>query len=154
MLARSAVYWPGIDNDIENMAKLCSSCAGHQRTAEKPTNHPWIIPEKPWIRLHIDHAINFMGCNWLVVTDAYSKYPCIHPTTSTSTKATISCLEQDFAHFGYPISIVSDNATSFTSEEFQQWCGTNGIIHLTGAPYHPATNGAAERLIQSFKQSL
>ena len=29
-----------------------------------------------------------------------------------------------------------------------------GIIHLTGAPYHLATNGAAERLVQTFKQAL
>jgi len=34
-----------------------------------------MLPEKPWSRLHIDHAINFLGFNWLVVTDAYTKYP-------------------------------------------------------------------------------
>ena len=27
-------------------------------------------------------------------------------------------------------------------------------MHLTGAPYHPATNGSAERLVQTFKQAL
>ncbi|XP_067940420.1 uncharacterized protein [Watersipora subatra] len=58
------------------------------------------------------------------------------------------------AHFGYPYTIVSDNATTFKSEEFQRWCRDRGIVHLTGAPYHPATNGAAERLVQSFKQAL
>ena len=40
------------------------------------------------------------------------------------------------------------------SQEFQAWCKQRGIVHLTRAPYHPATNGAAERLIQSFKQAL
>ena len=40
------------------------------------------------------------------------------------------------------------------SEEFQAWCKERGITHLTGAPHHPATNGAAERLIQTFKQAL
>ena len=74
--------------------------------------------------------------------------------TSTSTKATTMLLEEDFAHFGYPHTIVSDNATTFSSAEFQEWCHYRGIKHLTGAPYHPATNGAAERLVQSFKQSM
>ena len=88
------------------------------------------------------------------MVDAYSKYPCIHPTSSTASRATMDLLETDFAHFGYPHTIVSDNATTFMSEEFQAWCRERGIVHLTGAPYHPATNGAAERLVQSFKQAL
>nr|KAG5699654.1 hypothetical protein BaRGS_005102 [Batillaria attramentaria] len=54
----------------------------------------------------------------------------------------------------YPHTLVSDNATTFVSEEFQSWCKERGITHLTGAPYHPATNGAAERLVQTFKQAL
>ena len=120
----------------------------------KAPNHPWMVPEKPWSRLHLDNAINFMGTNWLVMIDAYSKYPCIHPVNSTSTKATTELLEQDFAHFGYPHTVVTDNATSFISEEFQAWCKEWGITHLTGAPYHLATNGAAERLVQTFKQAL
>lgn len=117
-----------------------------------------MLPEKPWSRIHIDHAIDFMVSNrlinWLIVTDAYSKYPRIHTTSSTSTKATIQLLEEDFAHFGYPHAIVSDNATSFSSQEFKNWCNERGIVHLTGAPCHPATNGAAERLVQTFKRSL
>ena len=80
--------------------------------------------------------------------------PCIHPTTSTSSKSTTAILEQEFTHFGYIHTLVTDNATTFMSQEFQAWCKQRSIVHLTGAPYHPATNGAAERLIQSFKQSL
>ena len=153
-LARSTVYWPRIDFDIENLCRKCTSCGQFQNKPDKPSIHPWMMPEKPWSRLHLDHAINFLGRNWLVLVDAYSKYPCIHPTTSTSSKSTTAILEQEFAHFGYPHTLVTDNATTFMSQEFQAWCKQRGIVHLKGAPYHPATNGAAERLIQSFKQAL
>lgn len=153
-LARTAVYWPGIDSEIATLCKKCTGCAEHQNSPPKEVNHPWIRPEKPWMRIHIDHAINFLGSNWLIVVDAYSKYPCIHKTSSTSTATTIDLLEESFAHFGYPNQIVSDNATSFTSKEFQVWCNERGIEHLTGAPYHAATNGAAERMVQTFKQAM
>ena len=53
---------------------------------------------------------------------------------------------------GFPHTIVTDNAPCSTSEEFKGFCKERGIIHLTGAPYHPSTNGAAERLVQTFKQ--
>ena len=116
--------------------------------------HPWMLPEKPWSRLHIDHVINFLGFNWLVVTDAYTKYLCINATQSVSAKSTIKLLQEDFRHFRFPHTVVTDCAATFKSEEFQEFCKENGIVHLTGAPYHPANNGAAERLVQTFKQAL
>ena len=137
-----------------NLCHRCTACAEHQKKPPKPANHPWILPEKPWSRVHVNHAINVLGSNWLVLIDAYSKYPCIHPTTSTSTKSTTELLEHYFAHFGYPHTIVSDNATSFSSEEFQSWCHERGITHSTGAAYHPTTNGTAKRLVQTFKRAL
>ena len=86
--------------------------------------------------------------------DAYSKYFCVHPVSSVSSATTIDCLNDDFAHFGYPLALVSDNATSFSSEMFQEYCSQRHILHLSGAPYHPATNGIAERAIQTFKKSM
>ena len=153
-LARTAVYWPRIDYDRVDTCHKCYSCAQHQNNPPKQVNHPRMLPERPWSRVHIDHAINFMGRNWLLLMDAFSKYPCIHPTASLSTKSTIDILKMEFAHFGYPHNVVSDYAATFKSDEFQNWCRERGIIHLTGAPYHPATNGAVERLVQTFKKAL
>ena len=90
-LVRTAVYWPGMDAEIMDLCHWCTTCAEHQKKPPKAANHPWMLPEKPWSRVHVDHAINFLGSNWLILIDAYSKYPSIHPTTSTSTKSTRSC---------------------------------------------------------------
>ena len=153
-LARTVVFWSGIDSDIIELCRTCTACAEHQSQPPKAPSRPWMMPEKPWSRVHVDHAINFMGSHWLIMVDAHSKYPCVHSTTSTSTKTTIDLLSESMAHFGYPHTIVTDNATTFSSEEFKQWCRERGITHLTGAPYHPATNGTAERFVQTFKQAL
>ena len=48
---------------------------------------------------------------------------------------------------------MSDNGPQFTSEEFQMFLKTNGIKHLT-SPYNPASNGLAERCVQSFKSAM
>ncbi|CAB0016480.1 unnamed protein product, partial [Nesidiocoris tenuis] len=50
--------------------------------------------------------------------------------------------------------MVSDNATIFTSEEFKQFCSTAGITQKFIAPGHPATNGLAERNVQTLKHRL
>ena len=138
-LARTAVYWPNIDSDILDLCWQCSTCAGHQSEPLKAAVHPSMLPEKPWSCLHIDHAISFLGFNWHLVTDAYTKYTCIHATQSVSAKSTIKPLQEDFAHFGFAHTVVTDCAATFKSDEFQEFCKENGIVHLTGAPYHPAT---------------
>ncbi|XP_067928946.1 uncharacterized protein [Watersipora subatra] len=60
-LAPTAVYWPRMDGDIAETSKLCTSCAENQRLPSKYPVHPCMLPEKPWSRLHLDHAIKFMG---------------------------------------------------------------------------------------------
>ena len=30
----------------------------------------------------------------------------------------------------------------------------NGIKHIRSAPYHPSTNGTAERFVQTFKKAM
>ena len=59
-----------------------------------------------------------------------------------------------FATHGLPEIVVTDNASCFKSEEFGDFMRKNNIRHITGAPYHPATNGLAERAVQTFKKTL
>ncbi|ELU14081.1 hypothetical protein CAPTEDRAFT_213520 [Capitella teleta] len=46
-------------------------CRSSEFAAYKPPVHPWTVPEKPWTRVHVDHAVNFLGFNWFIVVDAY-----------------------------------------------------------------------------------
>ena len=50
--------------------------------------------------------------------------------------------------------IVSDNGPCFVSEEFELFLLVNGVKHVTSSPYHPATNGLAERAVQILKKGL
>ena len=116
-----------------------------------------MMPEKPWCHIHINHAINFMGSNWLIVTDAYPKYPCIHQTSSTSTKATTTMLlEKDFAHFGYPPTIVSDNGTTFSYAKLQEWCHYRGIKHHWNSISSSYQRGSGETctILQTITKKL
>lgn len=49
---------------------------------------------------------------------------------------------------------VSDNATNFTSEEFEQFLTKKGVKQVRTPPYHPASNGLTERVVQSFKEGM
>ena len=88
---------------------------------------------------------------FLIVTDAFSKWIEIIPMRNITAAATIEALRGLFARFGLPIHLVSDNGSQLTSAEFAQFTRLNGIRHTTTAPYHPKSNGQAERFVQTFK---
>ena len=74
--------------------------------------------------------------------------------SSTTSAATIAALRDLFSKYGIPLQLVSDNGPQFISEEFEDFLKNNGVKHVRVAPYHAASNGAAERMVQSFKRSL
>lgn len=154
-LARRYVYWKSIDKDIEGMVRSCESCATVRNSPPKADLHPWEEPEGNWQRIHIDYAGPIQGHQLLVVIDAKSKWAEIGVSrVAPSSSSTIEILKEIFSRNGYPNVLVSDNATIFTSEEFKLFCKTCGIFQKFIAPGHPATNGLAERNVQTLKNKI
>ncbi|EYC16488.1 hypothetical protein Y032_0033g2686 [Ancylostoma ceylanicum] len=71
-----------------------------------------------------------------------------------STSATIAVMKKIFAQFGNPQTLVTDNGTQFTSAPFQRFCHSCGITHVRSPPFHPQSNGQAERFVDAFKRGL
>lgn len=153
-LARTHVWWPGIDHHIEQLVKDCSDCQKVRSQPSSTTLHPWSWPDKPWKRIHIDYAGPFQGCMFLVVIDSHSKWLEVIPMQHSTTYKTIEALRNLFSSYGLPQQIVSDNGPQFTSFEFAEFMKENGIKHIRCSPYHPSSNGEAERYVQTFKHSL
>ena len=95
-----------------------------------------------------------MGHMYLILVDSHSKWLDVQVMQSITTAKTIAKLRSIFATHGLPKTIVSNNGPSFTSEEFKTFLKANGIRHIKSAPYHPSTNGLAERAVQTVKQGL
>ena len=74
-VARSYLWWPGVDRDLEECARSCLSCQAVRNAPTVAPLHPWVWPAKPWQRIHIDFAGPFMGRTFLIVIDAHSKWP-------------------------------------------------------------------------------
>ncbi|KAJ8711285.1 hypothetical protein PYW07_008527 [Mythimna separata] len=92
---------------------------------------------------------------YLVVIDSYSKWvECLHMNDGTSTKALIAKLKQVFSTFGIPNVLVSDNDVKINSEEFKNFCSSNGIKYMTSPIYHPPSNGQAENSVRTCKRML
>lgn len=152
--ARSYIWWPNLDQDIQSCTNRCVVCKGIQNYPPAAASSAWPIASKPWSRLHVDFAGPFYNKIFFIVVDSFSKWIDAAPVPSTSTEDAIHRLQILFATHGLPDIIVSDNATAFTSKQFIHFCAKNGIKNITSAPGHPSTNGQAEKAVQTFKNAL
>ena len=153
-MARMFCWWPGMDHEIETLVRGCSICQQERPGPPQSPLHPWQWPSRPWSRLHLDYAGPFMGHMFLVLIDAHSKWLEVYQMSAATSNATIQRLRTTFAQFGLPDTVVTDNGTCFTSSEFAEFLQRNGIRHIKSAPYHPATNGLAERAVRIFKTGM
>ncbi|XP_064085209.1 uncharacterized protein K02A2.6-like [Macrobrachium nipponense] len=108
-LARLHVWWPNIEKDIENTVQGCSACQATQPMPTRAEGNPWKWPSGPWKRVHVDFAGPFLGQMYLIMIDAYSKWPEVDPMKSVTTMNTIEIMRQVFAQHGVCVELVSDN---------------------------------------------
>ena len=59
-----------------------------------------------------------------------------------------------FARYGIPEILRSDKGPQFSSQEFAQFAEKYQIEHVTSSPHFPASNGQAERAVQTVKKLL
>ena len=72
----------------------------------------------------------------------------------TTSEKTIKTPQMLFARYGVPAQLLSNNWPHLKSQEFWQFLKRNGIKQITSVPYHLATNGLAERCVESFKNGM
>ncbi|XP_046387450.1 uncharacterized protein K02A2.6-like [Ischnura elegans] len=153
-LARGYFWWPNLDDEIENFCKSCNVCMTNSINPKKCEVINWPETKEAFDRNHADFLGPSKGKQYLIVTDSFSKWPEVYEMAKLDSETTIEKLRDIFARFGIPKLLVSDNGRQFVSQEFVNFCAVNKIKHVTSAPLHPATNGAAENAVKTFKYSL
>lgn len=150
-IARSYFWWPAVDAEIETITKNCIICLKNHKNPPKCELNPWPVPPAAWHRIHADFLGPFYKKMFLVVVDSYTKWPEVFEMSNITATRTIETFKGLISRFGFPVHLVTDNGPTFTSEEFKNFCTATNIKHTFSPPYHPATNGAAERFIGTFK---
>ena len=152
-LARSYLWWPGLDADIDAEVKSCSACQVVRQDPTAAPLIPWEWPERVWERVHLDFAEKG-GQQFLLVVDGHSKWLEVFLMMDVKTARTVEALRSLFARFGVPEVVVTDNGPTFTSSEFSDFLKKNGVKHKRTPPYHSASNGQVERCVRTLKENL
>ena len=126
-IARSHVWWPKIDQEIEKVTRECQPCNKTLRAPPASPLLPWSWPTAPWQRVHVDFATH-QAKHYLIMVDAHSKWPeVIGPMKTTTADYTNYAMRNIFARYGLPTKVVSDNGPPFQSAAYEEFLRQNGI---------------------------
>lgn len=153
-LARGNIFWPGLKNDISNIVNNCEICISYRKNNQKMPLLSHDPGDIPWEKVGVD-IFELHKRKFLLVVDYFSKYIEIaHLDRGSDSQKVITQLKSIFARHGIPYTLISDNGPPYNSEKFKEFCIDWGIEHITASPYHPKSNGQAERSIGIIKNLL
>ena len=150
--AKLIVYWPGINNDIDNTILSCKQC---QDSLPSHSKEPIIMkprPSRPFQELAVDFC-SYAGHNFLIIVDCHTDWPdIIHMGRNTTTPHLTTTLLKAFCRTGAPDIVWSDQGPQFTSKLFQDFSREWGFQHITSSPMYSQSNGKAEATVKSMKK--
>ena len=64
-----------------------------------------------------------------------------------TSKAIAHHMQVNFAKYGWPDTLVTDNGPCYTSKEFQMLMQSMSINQITNSPHYPQSNGLVEKFV-------
>ena len=151
--AKSAVYWPGIYKEIQNMVGNCGACREFENAQTKCPMIAVEVPSQPWHTVGAD-LFQYKGRWFMLITDLYSKTPFIRPLPNTGAYASVRAMKSIFSENGIPAKVVSDNGPHFIAGEFKQFAAKWGFETVLSSPEYPQGHALIEWHIQTVKKCM
>ena len=131
--ARISVYWPNMDNDIEN--KTCETCV-----KRLPSLPPEPLKERPVLTRPLEQIHADLGTarnrQFLVMVDSFGNWPHVvaFPDNKITARSVIDQVRLFFSNVGAPITFWSDNGPQFSAPEFKKFLSVWGVNAATSFP--------------------
>uniref|UniRef100_A0AAF5D1A4 Integrase catalytic domain-containing protein n=1 Tax=Strongyloides stercoralis TaxID=6248 RepID=A0AAF5D1A4_STRER len=132
--------------------KECTECQISQRNLKKSVSS---LPPSSYSleRIHLDN-MQFGSKKICVLYDTYSHLLRAFYISSYASSEIIKCIQQWLDELGQFHILVTDNHKPMISSLLEDWLADHNIYHIRSIPYKSASNGAAERGIQSVRHGL
>ena len=149
--ARPAIFWPGMNSEIDNFVSRCPQCLTHRNQLEKETLIQHNVPEVPWTKVASD-LFTLYGHDYVIMP--------ITPQNTLRLNVSLSLINHPkvlkkkiFTHHGISKELHTENGPEYTAQSFKHFTEQWDFRHVTSSPHFPQSNGFVERAIQTVKKS-
>lgn len=153
--------WQNMRTQIKNYVQSCSKCQQIKFNFRSMKDVPVLVEHSktPFEVLHIDFAEiekkkegTAKTKSFLVVIDECTRI--MQAKAMKESSEAVWRYLDTLPFISRTKIIVSDNGKAFTSSTFKQWAKKKNIRLKNSSPYHPASNGMAERAVRKIKTYL
>ncbi|XP_034095415.1 uncharacterized protein K02A2.6-like [Gymnodraco acuticeps] len=148
--ARDTLFWPNMRTEIKDYVSNCSACNEYARAQQKESLMSHDIPTRPWQTVSMD-TFSYAGQDFIVLVDHYSDFWEIDLLPDLSADTLITRCKSQFARYGQPDKVLTDNGPQFACEQFRKFAAKWGFNHVTSSPRYPKSNGKAESAVKIVK---
>ena len=140
--AKTTVFWPNIDQDINQLITRCDVCHEHQHAPPSYNEHS----VEAHFPSHIYSAdlCDIDGKVHVVCVDCFSFFIWERPLPDMQSDTVILGLKTIFSENSSPEILITDNGWSFISEYFKQFAMEWSFVHKMSSPRYPKGNAHAE----------
>ena len=119
------------------------------------TTDAMALDRKAWDMIYADFLGPYHGDMYLVVVDAYSKWPEVaNFRNNTQTYNVIEAFNELFARHVLPNLVITDIGPQHRSDELKEFFKSNGVKDSRSPLYHPAMNGVVKNFVGTFKDKV
>lgn len=155
-------YWPNSYTDTKNFINSCQTCLSRRNAFQnnKAEHQPVKPANSPGEICHADifgplKKTDAKNVYVLSIVDAFSKNIQLMAVPDVKSKTLCDAIFDNFISIkGCPQILVTDNATYFKSEEFNEFCKMHSIKKKHSLEYSPFQNGKVEKPNQSIANIL
>jgi hypothetical protein len=154
-LLRTKVWFPRMDNLVDEIVKGCIPCACNTLETKMTPLEMTSLPRSPYDELSIDFCgVLPDGSYLLVIVCEYSRYPIVEIVRSTAAETVIPVVDKILSMFGIPRQIKSDNGPCFNGSEWAKYAEHMGFKHRKICPLWPQSNSQVERFNKTMMKAI
>ena len=152
--ARQAVYWPGIEGDLQHHRQSCTTC---NTNAPSQPEEPLVLtppPEYPFQQTVVD-LCQIGGHTYLVYADRLTGWlEVAHMPDGATARATRDILRRYFGRWGAPEQLSLDGGTNLVAHEMMEFYERWRVTVRQSSAHYPQSNGRAEAAVKSAKRTI
>ena len=132
LLGWTPIYWPNCNNNVKTTCQSCDLCRKNQ--SMRANTLKFQVKANQTGEIYGVDVTDIHGKSHIICIDYYTCCIFERQLKSLHSIDVIEALESIFCDIRAPDKLVSDNATYFVSEEFENFMMNWSIIHVTSSP--------------------